>query len=64
MRQTPTDSAIDCAALDPGALPPALVAQARLVWADRVRTELCGRMCAALGLRGVDAAAPPAPPEA
>ncbi|WP_437621628.1 ferritin-like domain-containing protein [Sorangium sp. So ce1151] len=39
MRQTPTDFAIDFAALDPGALPLALVEQARLVWADRVRTE-------------------------
>src|SRR5262245_235890 len=30
---------IDFAALDPGSLPPTLVEQARIVWADRVRTE-------------------------
>jgi len=39
MPSTPPDPAIDFTALDPGALPPELVAQARLVWADRVRTE-------------------------
>ncbi|WP_437281257.1 ferritin-like domain-containing protein [Sorangium sp. So ce375] len=39
MRHPPTDSTIELAPLDLGALPPALVEEARLVWADRVRTE-------------------------
>jgi hypothetical protein len=39
MRSTSPDPAIDFAALDPAALPPVLVEQARVVWADRVRTE-------------------------
>ncbi|EYF01947.1 ferritin-like domain-containing protein [Chondromyces apiculatus] len=32
-------SAVDFSALDPASLPPVLVEHARLVWADRVRTE-------------------------
>ncbi len=39
MPSLPPDPAIDFTALDPAALPPELVRQARLVWADRVRTE-------------------------
>ena len=39
MPSTPLDPPIDFTALDPAALPPALVEQARIVWADRVRTE-------------------------
>lgn len=39
MRSTSSDLPIDFTALDPGALPPRLVEEARIVWADRVRTE-------------------------
>lgn len=39
MPHTSPDPAIDFAALDLATLPPALVEQARIVWADRVRTE-------------------------
>jgi hypothetical protein len=88
MPETPPEPAIDFSALDIAALPAGLVEEARVVWADRVRTEyqsiqiatrflgealaagepldgvrrvsevvgeeirhteLCGRMCAALG---------------